>query len=161
VTIDIGANDFPCQDPSCIPTGVASIQQHLPGIVAALGEAAGPDVPIVGMTVYNPFLAAWLQGPDGQATAELSASIMGQLNGLLRATFAAAGMPVADVDGAFSSNEFGTLVEVPGLGTVPLNVARICQWTWVCAPPPLGPDNHPNATGYSVIAGAFATALGL
>ena len=161
VTIDIGANDFPCQDPSCIPAGVASIQQHLPTILAALREAAGPDVPIVGMTIYNPFLADWLRGPDGQATAQLSASIMAQVNGVLRANFAAAGMPVADVEGAFSSSDFGTLVTVPGLGTVPLNVARICQWTWICAPPPLGPDNHANADGYGVIAGAFATALGL
>lgn len=161
VTIDIGANDFPCQDPSCIAAGVASIQQHLPTILAALRDAAGPGVPIVGMTIYNPFLAAWLQGPDGQATAQLSAAIMGQVNGLLRASFASFGMAVADVEGAFSSSDFATLVPVPGLGMVPLNVARICQWTWVCAPPPLGPDNHANTDGYAVIAGTFAAALGL
>src|SRR5262249_52649183 len=75
VTIDIGANDFPCQDPSCIAAGVASIEQHLPAILATLRDAAGPDVPIVGMTIYNPFLAAWFQGPDGQATAQLSAAV--------------------------------------------------------------------------------------
>jgi hypothetical protein len=33
------------------PQGVVSIQGHLPAIVAALREAAGPDVPIVGMTL--------------------------------------------------------------------------------------------------------------
>jgi lysophospholipase L1-like esterase len=148
------------QDPSCIPAGVASIQQHLPGILAALRDAAGPDVQIVGMTIYNPFLATWLQGPDGQATAQRSAAVMGQVNGLLRANFTAAGMPVADGDGAFSSSDF-TLIPVPGLGTVPQNVGRICQWTWVCAPAPFGPDNHANADGYAVIARAFATALGL
>lgn len=161
VTIDIGANDFPCQDPSCIPAGVSSIQQRLPAILAALRDAAGPDVPIAGMTIYNPFLGAWLQGPDGQATAQLSAAVMAQVNGLLSEIFGAAGMPVADVDGSFSSNDFGTLVTVPGLGTIPLNVARICQWTWVCAPPPFGPDNHANDDGYAVIARAFAAALGL
>jgi hypothetical protein len=29
-------------------------------------------------------------------------------------------------------------------------------WTWMGAPPPLGPDVHPNAIGYLAIAGAFA-----
>jgi lysophospholipase L1-like esterase len=161
VTIDLGANDFPCQEPACIPAGVASIQANLPDILAELRAAAGPGVPIVGMTIYNPFLANWLTGPDGAALAQLSASVMGQLNALLRGIYGAAGSSVADVAGAFSSNDFGTMVEVAGLGTVPLNVARICQWTWVCAPAPLGPDNHANAAGYGVIAGAFASALGL
>ena len=62
---------------------------------------------------------------------------------------------------AFSSDDFATQVPLPGFGTVPLNVARICQWTWVCAPPPLGPNNHANAAGYGVIAATFAAELGL
>jgi lysophospholipase L1-like esterase len=66
VTIDIGANDFPCQAPECIPAGVGAIQSNLPGILAALRDAAGPNIPIVGMTLYNPFLANWLLGPEGQ-----------------------------------------------------------------------------------------------
>lgn len=162
ITIDIGANDFPCQEAQCIPAGVTSISTNLPSILAALRNAAGPDVPIVGMTIYNPILAAWLLGPDGQAYARLSATqLMGPVNGLLRGLFQAAGVGVADIETAFSSNDFDTLVELPGVGTVPLNVARICAWTWVCAPPPLGPDNHPNAAGYGAIAGAFAFTLGL
>jgi lysophospholipase L1-like esterase len=162
VTIDIGANDFPCQEAQCIPAGVASIQANLPPILAALRKAAGPHVPIVGMTLYNPFLAAWLLGPDGQAFARASASqLMGPLNALLRGLFQSAGDGVADIETAFSSNDFDTLVDLPGAGTVPINVARICVWTWVCAPPPLGPNNHPNAAGYGAIAGAFASALGL
>jgi lysophospholipase L1-like esterase len=44
---------------------------------------------------------------------------------------------------------------------VPLNVGLICEWTWICAPAPLGPNNHPNADGYRVIARAFADQLGL
>ncbi|HEY3164236.1 MAG TPA: SGNH/GDSL hydrolase family protein [Candidatus Limnocylindrales bacterium] len=162
VTIDLGANDFPCYDPACIPQGVASIQTNLPAILAALREAAGPDVPIVGMTIYNPFLAAWLLGSDGQAYAQASATqLVGPVNGLLKGIYGAGGAPVADIETAFSSNDFDTLVSLPGAGTVPLNVARICMWTWVCAPAPYGPDNHANATGYGVIARAFADQLGL
>jgi lysophospholipase L1-like esterase len=162
VTIDIGANDFPCQEARCVPAGVSAIQANLPGILAALRDAAGPDVSIVGMTLYNPFLAYWLAGPDGQAFAIASATqLMGPVNGLLRALFVQAGVGVADIERAFSSNDFDTLVNLPGAGVVPLNVARICMWTWVCAPPPLGPDNHANEAGYGAIAGAFATELGL
>lgn len=162
ITIDIGANDFPCQEAQCIPAGVTSIQTNLPAILTAVRKAAGPRVPIVGMTLYNPFLAAWLLGPDGQALARASASqLIGPVNGLLRGLYGNAGDRVADIETAFSSNDFDTLVTLPGAGTVPLNVARICMWTWVCAPAPLGPNNHPNATGYGVIAGAFAEVLGI
>ena len=162
VTIDIGANDFPCQAAECIPAGVTAIQTNLPAILAQLRAAAGPDVPIVGMTIYNPFLANWLLGPEGQAVARASAThLLGPVNGLLRAIYEGAGSGVADIEAAFSSNDFDTLVDLPGAGTIPLNVARICMWTWVCAPAPFGPDNHANADGYRVIARAYADVLGL
>lgn len=161
ITIDIGANDFPCQTAECLPAGFGSIQANLPAILAQLRTAAGPDVPIVGMSLYNPFLGAWLLGPDGQTFALDSAQLIGAVNALLGALFGAAGVPVADVAGAFSSSDFETLVALPGVGDVPINVAKICLWTWVCASPPLGPDNHANATGYGVIAEAFAAELGL
>jgi hypothetical protein len=51
-------------------------------------------------------------------------------------------------------------VPLPGVGTVPLNVARICEWTWMCAPSPVGPNIHANATGYRHIAAAFERAIG-
>jgi lysophospholipase L1-like esterase len=160
ITIDIGANDFPCQAPECFPAGVAKIQANLPKILSALRKAAGRDVPIVGMTIYNPFLAAWLLG--GQDYAKMSQlDMMGPLNDLFRGIYKAGGAKVADVERAFSSDDFTTLVSLPGVGEVPLNVARICAWTWVCAPGPLGPDNHANADGYQVIARAFAAKLRL
>jgi len=162
VTIDIGANDFTCADLSCVPAGVASMQANLPTILSALREAAGPDVPIVGMTLYNPFLGAWLTGPEGQQFAQMSTfEGIVPINQILRGIFVAGGASVADVEGAFSTTDFATLVPLPGVGDVPINVARICMWTWICAPAPLGPNNHPNAAGYGVMAGAFADQLGL
>ena len=114
------------------------------------------------MTLYNPFLANWLTGPEGQAIAQASATqLMGPVNGVLRGIFLAGGARVADIEAAFSSNDFTTQVDLPGAGTVPLNVARICMWTWVCAPAPYGPDNHANEAGYGAIAHAFAIQLGL
>jgi lysophospholipase L1-like esterase len=161
VSIDIGFNDFPCQTGlECLPPGAATIGRNLPTILGALREAAGPETPIVGATIYDPFLAYWLTGPEGQALAQLSVSAaIVPLNRMLTGIYGQAGMPVADVEGAFSTTDFTTLVPLPPLGNVPLNVVRLCQWTWVCAPAPLGPDNHANALGYHAMAEAFAAVL--
>lgn len=37
--------------------------------------------------------------------------------------------------------------------------AAVCQWTWMCAPPPVGPNIHANVLGYGVIAEAFHAVL--
>jgi lysophospholipase L1-like esterase len=157
VTIDIGANDFPCQDSeACVAAGLSSIGRNLPKILAELRKAAGPRTPIVGATIYDAVLGNWLLGPEGQALATASVPVFATISGFLSSIYATAGMPVADVQGAFSTTDFTPVPELEGL---PLNVARICQWTWICAPAPFGPNNHPNATGYGVIARAFATAM--
>src|SRR5262245_15412128 len=57
VTIDIGGNDVTGGD------GLAAIQANLPPILNALRAAAGPEVPIVGMNYYNPFLVDWFADP--------------------------------------------------------------------------------------------------
>jgi lysophospholipase L1-like esterase len=164
VTIDIGANDEDCPitvplDWRCIGHGLRAIKRDLPTILTTLREAAGPEVPIVGMNYYAPFLALWLQGESGRvdAIANLPAFLL--FNETLEQIYKTHGLPVADVESAFSTTDFSTTVLTPDLGPIPLNVARICQWTWMCAPPPLGPDIHANAEGYGVIAGAFVKVL--
>ncbi|MBP1706242.1 MAG: hypothetical protein H6Q36_1981, partial [Chloroflexi bacterium] len=84
---------------------------------------------------------------------------IGGINDFVEGIYAGFGIPVADVEGAFSTSDFATLVTLPTIGEVPLNVARICTWTWTCAPPPLGPDEHANADGYHAMALAFAAVL--
>jgi len=147
VTIDIGPNDI-FQLGS--QAGVAQIAQNLPVILAALRDAAGPGVPIVGMNFYGTRLVDWFSNP---------ASLPGRItdvvafNHFLEGIYGPFGDPVADVESAFS-----TTVTTP-VGGIPLDVLRICQWTWMCAEPPLGPDVHANAVGYGVIAQAFAKIL--
>ncbi len=154
VTIDIGFNDFPCQTGlECFGPGVTSIQANLPGILATLKAAVEPGTPIVGGTIYDPFLAYWLAGPAGQALAQLS--VFGgvvPLNAFLTGLYTQAGVEVADVQTPFATTDFTI---DPDVG-VPTNVARICAWTWKCSP---FVDNHANEAGYGVIAGAFAQAL--
>jgi lysophospholipase L1-like esterase len=149
VTLDIGANDFlgdPDHAGETIPT-------YLPQILARLRAAAGPGVPIIGMTYYHVGLPeVWFETHDISALLAYGAQV-DALNSLLGGIYAAAGDSVAEVDDAFQAHDT-TLVD----GT-PLNVLRECQWTWVCASPPLGPDIHANTDGYGVIAEAFERQL--
>lgn len=160
VTIDIGSNDFPTHDLTGVSLGLEDVARNLPCILRTLREAAGPGIPIVGMTIYDPLLAGWVNGPDGQDLARMSVyQGLLPINAELSAIYAAAGLGVADVEGAFATVDFETMVPLAGVGSVPLNVARIYEWTWAGAPPPLGPDPHANAKGYRAIAEAFARVL--
>ena len=164
VTVDIGANNVDgCAsggtlDQQCVADGLTAIANELPKIVDAL-RAAAPDVRIVAMNYYDPFLAAWLSGPAGQALAAQSVAVTQLLNSLEANAYAAGDVDIADVAAAFSMTDFATQVPLPGVGTVPLNVARVCQWTWMCAPPPVGPNIHANDAGYHIIAETFAAQL--
>ena len=169
VTIDIGANDpEDCGSwaslsrmASCFGTVAPYAAGNLATIMTRLRTAAGPDVPIVGMTYYLPALAEWLNGTPGQAMARLSEQLAAGYNDVLERVYAASGARVADVSGAFDTANFGDPVTMPGIGTVPRNVALICQWTWACTAPPRGPNQHADETGYGVIARAFLQAAGL
>lgn len=168
VTLDIGANDpedcgswASLRAVSCLKTNIPGAVSHLSTIMARLQAAAGPGVRIVGMNYYLPALAEWLNGTPGQAIAWLSERLAAGYNDLLDRTYTTAGARVADVFAAFDTGNFATRVTMPGLGKIPRNVALICQWTWQCAAPPRGPNQHANRTGYGVIAGAFLRAVGL
>jgi len=144
VTIDIGAND-------ALGGNAEAIVANLPSILAQLRAAAGSEVAIVGMNYYNPSLPiAWATGGLPALKAAVAATV--GFNNLLEVIYAAAGVPVADVEQAFSVTNF-TLEN----GTTPTNVVRECAWA--CAPPPHGFDIHANNDGYGVIAEAFLDAL--
>jgi hypothetical protein len=62
-------------------------------------------------------------------------------------------VPVADVWGAYWSGRWQTVMGVP------INVRRICVYTWMCEDPPVGPNIHPNRRGHQVIANTFLPIL--
>ena len=166
ITLDIGANDLnPCialgsipAIAACLPPVFAALEQNLGATLAAL-RAADPQATIVGMTYYDPELAYWLTGPAGQAFAQGSISLATAFNQVLSAVYQQEGIPAADVFSAFDTTDMTDTVTVPGIGTLPEDVALICQWTWECAPPPVGPNEHATAAGYGVIATAFLGTL--
>jgi len=163
VTLSVGANDIQaCVSPTgtldgaCLNRVSGTMGRNLAQITGALRKAGTKNTQFVGSTYYNPFLATWLLGSAGQKAAKDSAPLIKAGNAGIAQVFGSTGFKVADVAGAYSSDDFTTQVNVPGTGEVPANVAKICQLTWACTPKA---DPHPNAAGHKVIAGAFAAVL--
>jgi lysophospholipase L1-like esterase len=172
VTIDMGVNDILAAgcivgtdvDFGCIQLAFNQIGTNLPLILAAITQAADPETTIIGMNYYNTFLAFWLTGPAGQQLAHESNLLASLLNNDVLGSAETAsgvyglfGISVADVAGAFQSSNFDTAPEP--YPPIPMNVLLICQWTYMCAPSPVGPNVHANPVGYGVIAATFAAKL--
>jgi hypothetical protein len=69
-------------------------------------------------------------------------------------------LKIADVAAAFDTyTPFTSTRTLAGHGTVPLAVAQICKFTWMCAPAPRGPNIHATATGHQKLARVFAAKL--
>jgi lysophospholipase L1-like esterase len=162
VTINLGGNDIGgCADLSgidynCVQAATTQVRAKLSVAMAAIRAAAGSQVPIVGMNFYDPVLAFALFGRPDIATASIPVVV--GINDMLEQVYASVGAPTADVESAFQTL-VTTLVTVPGLGEIPLNLARICQFTFMCVPPPIGPNDHPTNEGYRAIADAFEAEL--
>ena len=165
VTLDIGANDPEhcggepglSQLAKCAVKDVPAAVGHLGTITTRLKAAAGPSVRIVGMNYYLPALAEWRSGLPGHVVAWTAEKLAAIYNNLLGRVYVKSGVRVANVFGAFDTGDFTR----PAGTNVPRNVARLCRWTWQCAAPPRGPNQHANQAGYRVIAQAFLQASGL
>ena len=107
------------------------------------------------MNYYLPALAEWRHGLPGHLVAWAAERLAVTYNGLLDRVYTQAGARVADVFGAFDTGDFAAQ------GATPRNVALLCEWTWACAAPPRGPNQHANQAGYQVIARTFLQASGL
>lgn len=165
VTIDIGGNDF--RNANCIGATVDlvcaddvsnDIAMELAPVLAALRTAAGPDTTVVGMNYYNPYLASWLDGPAGEVLAMQSADAALFFTNMLETTYQTAGILLADVATAFDSNNFTDMAPPPD-ETLPVAVANICAFTYMCETDPLGPDIHANRAGYRLIADTMEAIL--
>jgi lysophospholipase L1-like esterase len=166
VTIDIGANDLnPCLVLKTIPeiiqclAGVfPQIQANLTSIMTTLttADGSGPTPPVIGMTYYDPELAAWLEGTAaGRTLAKDSITLAKGFGNVLSAVYTGFGAKVADVYTAFHTPAFHAKVTLPAFGQVPKDVGYICMYTWECAAPPVGPNEHATVLGYGVIANTF------
>jgi lysophospholipase L1-like esterase len=165
VTLDVGANDLleRCLRNSGLIAGSCAVdlaprlERRVARIADELRTAAGSGVPVVGMTYYNPFLGLWVV-PGGHALARAGQRAWVVLNSVLASAFGSTGAATADVAATFRIDDFDHTVVLPGFGSLPLNVARTCAWTWFCSERSFG-DPHPNAKGYGKIALTFEREL--
>jgi lysophospholipase L1-like esterase len=122
------------------------VTSELTAILGKIREVA-PKVDLVVLNYYNPILAAWRKGAEGKAAAEQSKPLLSGLNAEITKAAKAAGAKVADVAGAFATNDTSGSPQ-------PNNVTRICEWTWMCSS-----DNiHANDAGYAEMAKAVLAA---
>ncbi|HEY1358129.1 MAG TPA: SGNH/GDSL hydrolase family protein [Thermoleophilaceae bacterium] len=162
VTINIGANDIDgcvsstgAIDFGCVGDGLNSVKRNVPKIAKRLRKAGGKRMQILGMTYYDPFLAFYLKGGSNQTIANASVGLAHQFNGSISSGYRGRKIKVVDVAKAFETDNTAMTTLAP-FGSIPTNVARICQYTWMCNPPPVGPNIHANKTGYKLIAKTFA-----
>lgn len=160
LTLDIGANDVDgCAtggsiDPVCVTQGTVTIVKNLQAILAGL-TAADKKLPrSIGMTYYDPFLAAWLSGAQGQLVATASVTLLVAINQLERLLYNGYGFKIADVATTFQTLDFGHPRTVAPYGSLPRNVANICEFTFMCSQQNI----HPTVAGYQMIADTFAKA---
>lgn len=170
ITIDIGGNDIvTCasagissgSSAACVDNAETTIATNLKVILDGLRQAAGPTVPIVGMTYYDPYLGNWLAGGNNRTAAVESVSSLVHFNDVLNDTYSAASAKVAKVQASFQSTNLSTDVET-AWGKIPVAVYEACTFLDITCEGDRSEifGDDPNAAGARVIAQAFESAIG-
>ena len=166
VTIDIGANDLnPCvvlptiNEIVAVPGGglpAGPGQPHHDHEHADHGQRQRPAADHRHV-LLRPRAGRLAQGRRrGQgACAKDSIALAQAFDNLLGGVYTGFGAKVADVFTAFHTTAFHATVTLPAFGEVPKDVGYLCMYTWECAAPPVGPNEHANVLGYGVIANTF------
>ena len=159
MTVSIGGNDVTAcataANPiTCVGTAVTSIKTNVTSLVAALRAAAGPKVPLIGLTYPDVILGSYVY-PSLPATAartslaqESVVAFKGLINPALKTAYASAGGVLVDVTAA--TGAYTALTKTQTLapyGTIPVAVANVCTLTWFCK---LG-NIHATDKGYAFI----------
>ncbi len=162
ITVSIGGNDFtrcarvpPAEAPACVVAAMETIRANLAPTLRALREAAGREVPIVGLTYPDVLLGELVLG--NRALAELSlVAFRSIINPAYAELYGAAGARFVDVTAGFRAYEpFERTTELEPYGTIPVAVATICRLSYYCALR----DIHLNTKGYGRMARLIARAL--
>ena len=166
VTISISGNDVvPCMSradaAACFVQGLSRMKRNISKIVAGLRNATGPQVPIIGMNVYDPLLGDWLAAGTGRSLAAAAVAGVGLLSKTMVQAYQAEASPTADVQAAYHAADLTRFVS-SRWGRVPVSVASACTLLdIVCKRGSfIGSGDDPNDAGAVVTAHAFEKAIG-
>ncbi len=162
ITVSIGGNDVTrCEEQrssiACFASALGALRAHVSALAKGLRAAAGPHVPLIGLTYPNVLLGLWVHPPGrtDQILARVSVSAFRSfINPTLARAYTSAGGTFVDITadtGAYVP--LSETVSLPPYGTVPVAVARVCQLTWYCAKGNI----HANTAGYRVMASRIFT----
>ena len=169
ITVSIGGNDVtPCAAASptnpvngetnaiaCVAVGVTTIKTNVTTLVDDLSTAAGPSVPIVGLTYPDVLLGLWVYPtyPASSSNQTLAKESTEAFSLLINPTLKSAYTGVPDgkfVDVTTATGAYLPLTKLknlPPYGKIPKAVAEVCHYTWYCA---LG-NIHATTIGYTEI----------
>jgi lysophospholipase L1-like esterase len=169
ITVSIGGNDVtPCAaaapgnpvngqtDPiACVGAGVATIKTNVTTLVDGLSAAAGPSVPIVGLTYPDVLLGLWVfptfpaSASNQQLASESTLAFSLEINPTLQSAYTSVPdgrfVDVTTATGAYTP--LTKLKKLAPFGKIPKAVAEVCKYTWYCS---LG-NIHANTLGYTEI----------
>src|SRR5579875_271857 len=163
VTIDIGINDLNrcsilVQPDNCLLRGENAIMANLPRILGRLRAVAPRGTRFAAMTLYDTYLGTGMATGVAADNAGAFLEAYRSANGTIAADDERAGFRTADVAGAFDT--YNTAMVAWHGSRMPANLARMCDLTWSCSPPPISHNIHPDSRGYSVIARMYELAIG-
>jgi lysophospholipase L1-like esterase len=159
ITVSIGGNDVTecatlANATGCVTDAAATIEANVTTLAQDLRAAAGPTVPIVGLTYPDSILGAYVyptNPPSSTAVALANESVTAfqtLVNPSLSRAYSSASGSFVDVTAA--SGAYGSMsrtVHTAAYGTIPVPVAQVCALTWFCAKG----DIHATTKGYRFI----------
>jgi lysophospholipase L1-like esterase len=159
ITVTIGGNDvtscvYNPNPISCVGAAVSGITTNVTALASDLRGAAGPRVPIIGLTYPDVILGTYVfpsRSPSAAATSLANLSVVAfksLINPALSKAYAHSTGSFVDVTaatGAYTS--LNRTVHTTAYGTIPVPVATVCALTWFCAQG----DIHAKTPGYTLI----------
>jgi lysophospholipase L1-like esterase len=158
LTVSISGNDVTsCAQSAnpipCVGAAVAGITQNVTQLVSDLRAAAGPKVPLIGLTYPDVILGSYVYptnpGPaSAQSLAQLSVvAFKSLINPALSAAYATGNGQFVDVTSASGSYvPLTNTINTKTYGTIPAAVASVCQLTWFCQKGNI----HAKTSGYTL-----------
>jgi lysophospholipase L1-like esterase len=159
ITVSIGGNDVTaCASQAspipCVATAVAGITKNVTSLATALRAAAGPKVPLIGLTYPDVILGSYVYpthpaGASALSLAKLSVvAFKSLINPALTKAYGSAQGSLVDVTKATGAYvPLTRTVHTRTYGTIPAAVASVCTFTWFCAQGNI----HATTKGYTLI----------